>query len=297
MKFLNALIAILAVANSAGAQAETMSQSKAIELSLHRIERLVALKRIDATFLTQLKGLNVKTLAHQTPEQPSYQVQALQVEGADHTQKTLQIIFDQDGHYLSHTVIAGTESASVPQWGDKDSVGMMETAMHWILDNPEHRADVSEFDKKATQVSLTPATSAAGVKLGYVDVVIAANQPTLRVRVKLDATLDGSEIIMPQPVLEPKFASIKSMVFLTRCTFCHNPQGVAKDVPLETIDDLVKSRRDLVIPGKPDESGLVIALSRAATDQRLMPPPGTFPKLADAEIAVIRAWILDGATK
>ncbi len=63
---------------------------------------------------------------------------------------------------------------------------------------------------------------------------------------------------------------------------------------MQTRKDLLDSPRDLVLPGDPDESGLVIAVSR--TDAKRMPPPSTGkPPLADAEIAVIRQWIMSGA--
>jgi mono/diheme cytochrome c family protein len=97
----------------------------------------------------------------------------------------------------------------------------------------------------------------------------------------------------PLPSVEPKFDSIKSKIFSVRCISCHSAQGSAHNVSLETRDDLVNSPRELVIPGNPDESGLILSLER--TDDKRMPPPKTGGALSQDEIQVIRSWIQAGA--
>ncbi len=100
----------------------------------------------------------------------------------------------------------------------------------------------------------------------------------------------------PPPELEepirPEFESIKKNVFQARCMACHTQGGSASGVLLNTREDLLNSPRELVLPGNPDESGLVLAVER--NDNKRMPPPESGPKLREDECAAIRKWIENG---
>ncbi len=98
----------------------------------------------------------------------------------------------------------------------------------------------------------------------------------------------------PAP-LEPTFDSIKKNILTVRCIACHSGTGPAKHIPMQTREDLVDSPREIVIPGNPDESGIVLAIER--TDSKRMPPPDAGAALSQKEKDVIRKWIQDGATK
>ncbi|RYZ91043.1 MAG: hypothetical protein EOP06_07225 [Proteobacteria bacterium] len=91
----------------------------------------------------------------------------------------------------------------------------------------------------------------------------------------------------------PTFESLKENIFDRRCTQCHSAAGSARHIPLDTIDALVTSPRELVIPGNADDSGLVLAVERA--DKKRMPPPDVDSALAVEEVAAIRLWIQNGA--
>jgi uncharacterized membrane protein len=103
---------------------------------------------------------------------------------------------------------------------------------------------------------------------------------------------EGSTPGQPIEPLEPKYSSIRKNIFETRCLSCHAAGGSARGVPLIPYQDLLNSPRELVLPGNPDESGLMISLTRQ--DSKRMPPPNA-AALLDAEIAVIRKWITEGA--
>lgn len=94
-------------------------------------------------------------------------------------------------------------------------------------------------------------------------------------------------------VLEPKFASIKKLIFGPKCISCHSVGGKAEKIPLETADDLINSPRELVIPGNAEESGLYLSVFR--DDDKRMPPPEVANKLSDKEISIIVEWIQKGA--
>ncbi len=99
----------------------------------------------------------------------------------------------------------------------------------------------------------------------------------------------------PQAML-PTFSSIKRMLFEPKCLGCHVTGGMASGVPLSTLSAILASPRDLVLPGNPSESGLIIALERTDSDPRRMPPTNTgLPRLTAEQMAVVRKWIQDGA--
>lgn len=90
------------------------------------------------------------------------------------------------------------------------------------------------------------------------------------------------------------FESIDKHVFQPKCNICHNPTGTAPRVLLDK-QSLLTSPRELVLPGNPDESGLVIALERS--DENRMPPASEgYSSLKDDEKLIIREWIQAGAS-
>lgn len=97
----------------------------------------------------------------------------------------------------------------------------------------------------------------------------------------------------PTDRVQPTFASIHDRIFVPRCLNCHSTGGTAAKVPLNTLNDLLDSPGDLVIVGNPEESGLMIAITR--TDKKRMPPPREGEALQAEEIEAIRTWIQKGA--
>lgn len=93
--------------------------------------------------------------------------------------------------------------------------------------------------------------------------------------------------------LQPNFLSIRNKVFEVRCISCHSISGSASGIALGSLRELLDSPRDLLIPGNPDESGLIISLTRS--DDRRMPPPENSAALPESELTVIRKWIEIGA--
>ena len=93
--------------------------------------------------------------------------------------------------------------------------------------------------------------------------------------------------------LGPTYESIDKNIFQPRCIICHSPGNPGKRVLL-TKDELLNSPLLLVIPGNPDESGLVVAVERA--DEKRMPPAKEGKlQLNDVEKRAIRDWIQNGA--
>lgn len=103
---------------------------------------------------------------------------------------------------------------------------------------------------------------------------------------------EGSVVVGSQVVAS--FASIKANLFQNKCLKCHVKGEEAEDVPLDNLSLILRSSRELVVVGKPEESGLVAALKR--TDSKQMPPPDSgITRLTQPEISVIEQWIREGA--
>lgn len=81
-----------------------------------------------------------------------------------------------------------------------------------------------------------------------------------------------------------------------KCFACHGPDagsrkaGLRLDVPLESGGDASGA----IVPGDPDASELITRIMSADPDEQ-MPPPSQKKQLSEADKALIRAWIAEGA--
>lgn len=108
-----------------------------------------------------------------------------------------------------------------------------------------------------------------------------------------ETPLNGTQV-EPEPQLEPNFESIKRHVLNRKCLACHTPGASVERIPLVTKEDLLESNLDIVVPGNPDDSGLIIVLEEGA--RKFMPPKTSgFTSVTPEEKAIIRQWIESGA--
>ncbi|MBC7467277.1 MAG: hypothetical protein H7256_14900 [Bdellovibrio sp.] len=96
----------------------------------------------------------------------------------------------------------------------------------------------------------------------------------------------------PESIL-PTYDSINTHVFMSSCKDCHNPNGSGKRILFDK-ESLLNSPLELIIPGNPDESGLVIAIERM-DDKRMPPGKEGYSQLKDEDKLAIRKWIENGA--
>jgi hypothetical protein len=75
------------------------------------------------------------------------------------------------------------------------------------------------------------------------------------------------------------------------CLRCHNGTTLPGKLDLRSRDAL---RGGYIVPGQPDSSLFITAISRKGTHPRLMPQLPL--SLTDDQIGVLREWIEDGAT-
>lgn len=113
------------------------------------------------------------------------------------------------------------------------------------------------------------------------------------------------------PPLEPTFSSIRDRIFNVRCGDCHQPTSkycqdfesptnkASCHIELSSYQELLngeeESRKELVVPGFPDESQLVIAIERTDGKDQMPPPEEGYSPLSPEEIKVIKDWIAAGA--
>lgn len=94
----------------------------------------------------------------------------------------------------------------------------------------------------------------------------------------------------------PTFAKEIKPVLRDKCSHCHNRETLPDKVSFESRElAFVKTKEGLpvIVPGKPDESFMVIALETPTLHEKAMPLVGPRPNVD--EIALIRRWIAAGA--
>ena len=96
---------------------------------------------------------------------------------------------------------------------------------------------------------------------------------------------------LPGPDAPSPLAEEVKEILRRRCYDCHR-LGKANNGIKVLNHDLLLVKRRVVVPGKPEESRLFQLLS--AEGEKAMPPPPR-PRLSEAERAVVRRWILEGA--
>ena len=94
---------------------------------------------------------------------------------------------------------------------------------------------------------------------------------------------------------EIPFEEIKP-ILRDKCSHCHNRKTLEKQGSFESAKlAFVKSEAGVpyIVPGKPDESLIVVAMESPELHEKAMPMVG--PRPTEEDIAKIRAWITQGA--
>jgi hypothetical protein len=77
-----------------------------------------------------------------------------------------------------------------------------------------------------------------------------------------------------------------------RCFKCHGPATQKAKLRLDSLDHA--SKKNAIVPGKPEASAVIDRIT-AAVDEERMPPPEAGPRLTDAQVKTLKAWIAAGA--
>lgn len=167
------------------------SNAKAIELSAHRIDRLVALSKIDGSFLKKMSKIQVTVVQNQAPV--FYKTVVSQTQPAQGKPMQVEISLDEDGKPLAFQLLAGGVAGPDQGFTDKNAGELTENALHYVLENAAN-GKVALFDKSATSVTLTTATK-NGQAAALVQVISSATTEKLNIYLKLDGTLISAEVV------------------------------------------------------------------------------------------------------
>ena len=192
MKSVFLMIAVSLFSHGAFAQT-TVSIAKIAELSAHRADRLVALAKIDGTFLTKLETIEVTEVSGPAPV--AFKSVLTQTRPTSGTAFQLELQFDKDGKPLSFKPTAGGVAGPDPMWMPKNAGELIENGMHYVLDNSTD-ATVVPYFKSFSNLTLSKAT-VAGKDVALVQVVSAAQSQKLNIYLNLDGTLNSTPVVVP----------------------------------------------------------------------------------------------------
>ncbi len=95
------------------------------------------------------------------------------------------------------------------------------------------------------------------------------------------------------------FAADVKAVFDTHCVKCHSGAKPKGSLHLDSREGALKGGEDgaMIVPGKSEQSKLVWYVADLVQDMEMPPPPKRrdFPALTREQIALVRAWIDQGA--
>ena len=84
-----------------------------------------------------------------------------------------------------------------------------------------------------------------------------------------------------------------------KCFQCHGPDPRKRDsgMRLDVREDAIKEREGIraIVPGKPDESDLLVRVASTDRDEVMPPPKAKLGALTPAEVATLKQWIAQGA--
>jgi hypothetical protein len=190
----NLVIVALAFTFGTTAHAEAISPAKAAELGLHRIERLVTLKKIDQNYIDFFSGISTQKLTPAQPTDPSFKVAGLQVAATDGKSNEVDIMMDATGKALSNSVKEGSTPANPPRWGNKDALAIGENSFHYLIDNAGAKPELRPFNTGFTSMALTQAQDAQGKPMARATMRSSATTDLLDVLLDLDGNVVSSTV-------------------------------------------------------------------------------------------------------
>lgn len=175
----------LLMATAQPAAAAPVSKSTAAELAVHRIERLVSLRRIDESFMARFKALTLEALPNGGAGVPTFKASASQEADQGRTPIMLELVLDEAGKTLSHTVKDGQAATDPVQWPDKDAVTLIELALHHV-DHLATQAQYTPYSRDFASIEISPAN------VGGRDVAeISVRSSSTARKLKIELSLSG----------------------------------------------------------------------------------------------------------
>ncbi len=191
MKNLISTFAFLALATAAVAHEDArITSGKILELTAHRVDRLVALKKIDANFLKHMEKIQVSQVENQSPV--AYKSLVIQTAPEQGQALQLEVTFDKTGKFVGHKVIEGGVLGADPKWTNADAQTLLENALHYVLDNTANRA-IEPYFLTMSEASLSKIQH-QGSDAALVKIKATAQAQSLNIYLKLDGKFISYEI-------------------------------------------------------------------------------------------------------
>ena len=175
-----------------------VTKAKATELGVHRTERLVTLGRIDPSFLTHIYSMSIEN-ALDVADGAKFVVKNRQYQAPATNQNILTMRQDLNGRTLSHTVDLGDIDPTAPVWPDKDAATLVESALHYVIENGPTNAEVAPFDADLTSLTLIQSTGSDSQVRAVVDFHSSTTARVLRATLKADATIESTQLSKKLP--------------------------------------------------------------------------------------------------
>ena len=183
-------LVLLATALTSTAAFAAVSKAKIAELSAHRIDRLVALNKIDRNFLTRLEKIEV-TAVNQPPV--AFKSRISQVQPPSGQPLQLDLSFDQDGKALAFQPVAGGVAGPDPQWPGIDPGSLTENALHNVLENATD-AKMKTFYEGLTSFTLSKG-DIRGTTVARAQIQSSLTTERLNVYLSPDGTFISAEVV------------------------------------------------------------------------------------------------------
>ena len=136
------IIASLMLGLTGQAHAAAITLAKAAELSAHRIDRLVALNKIDSSFSKKMDQIDVAVIENQAPV--FYKATVSQTKPAQGQPMQVEISLDKDGKPLAFQLIPNGVAGPDAGWSAKIAGELIESTLHYVLEH-KNQGKVSLF--------------------------------------------------------------------------------------------------------------------------------------------------------
>ncbi len=176
----------------------SITRAKIAELSTHRIERLVSLGRLDEGFLKNLVRVEEIPVPSGIVAKYSMKIDLVPGKAGDGTlaSKSIEIDFAEDGKALKDVRLnPGPEPEKAPLWTAKDAATLMESALHYVIENGPTKPEIKVFNEAFTKISLSQETTDTGVVVASGLVEAEGTKEKLQILVALDGTFISARLL------------------------------------------------------------------------------------------------------
>ncbi len=179
---------------SLNSNAEAVSAIKAAELACHRIDRLVVLKKIDKSFLSKFQKIDLIELTVGNTTEGKFEITTYQTAPTVGEPLSLSIVIDENGKVLKHQINDGGTAGPQYAWTGKDPVTLVETGLHYIIEEQTNNVQLRPFAIDFKSILLTQKKL---YEILVAEIIVESNSSTA----KLVLTIDLSGKLLSQQVI------------------------------------------------------------------------------------------------